>query len=130
MSRFDEEPDGDIHGECAHEINRLEAELQHWKSNHADVVARLAIATQRPDLPVDRIPAIKALERLQSERYESERAWREELNRAIKHQNRAIELTAERDKLQSDLQRLMRECGEAGASVNIRNLIAEIEGRD
>ena len=26
MSRFDEEPDGDIHGECAREIHRLEAE--------------------------------------------------------------------------------------------------------
>jgi len=42
-----------------------EAERDHWKANHADVVARLKLATQRPDLPVDRIPAIKELERLQ-----------------------------------------------------------------
>ena len=27
MSRFDEEPDGDIHGECAAEIHRLETEI-------------------------------------------------------------------------------------------------------
>jgi hypothetical protein len=27
MSRFDEEPDGDPHGECAAEIHRLKAEL-------------------------------------------------------------------------------------------------------
>ncbi len=28
MSRFDEEPDGDPHGECAAEIARLNAELR------------------------------------------------------------------------------------------------------
>ncbi len=27
MSRFDEEPDGDIHGECAEEINALKSML-------------------------------------------------------------------------------------------------------
>jgi hypothetical protein len=42
------------------------AERDHWKANHDNMVARLAIATQRPDLPVDRIPAIKELERLQA----------------------------------------------------------------
>jgi len=42
-----------------------EADRDHWKANHADVVARLKIATERPDLPIDRIPAIKELERLQ-----------------------------------------------------------------
>jgi hypothetical protein len=45
----------------------LRAELKHWKSNHADVVSRLAIATQRPDLPVDRIPAMKEIESLRAE---------------------------------------------------------------
>lgn len=28
MSRFDEEPDGDIHGECAHEIHRLQSRIE------------------------------------------------------------------------------------------------------
>lgn len=27
MSRFDEEPDGDIHGECAHEIERVHQKI-------------------------------------------------------------------------------------------------------
>ena len=28
MSRFDEEPDGDVHGECAHEIHRLQSRIE------------------------------------------------------------------------------------------------------
>jgi hypothetical protein len=48
-------------------LEALRAEVKHWKSNHADVVSRLAIATQRPDLPVDRIPAIKEIETLRAE---------------------------------------------------------------
>ena len=32
MSRFDEEPDGDLHGECASAIHKLEADLAAMKS--------------------------------------------------------------------------------------------------
>lgn len=47
------------------ENEQLKAEVEHWKANHADVVKRLRIATERPDLPVDRIDAINELYRLQ-----------------------------------------------------------------
>lgn len=43
------------------------SEALHWKSNHADQVARCALLRERPDLPVDRIPAYKELTRLQGE---------------------------------------------------------------
>jgi hypothetical protein len=41
------------------------ANASHWKSNHADQVARCALLRERLDLPVDRIPAYKELVRLQ-----------------------------------------------------------------
>ena len=44
----------------------FKAELQHWKLNHANIVKRLKIATERPDLPVDRIPAIDEMKKLQN----------------------------------------------------------------
>jgi len=37
---FDEQPDGDIHGECAAEIHRLEAELAALKSGDMVMVPR------------------------------------------------------------------------------------------
>lgn len=48
-------------------IVELEKENAHWKSNHADVVKRLAIATQRSDLPIDRIPAMREMDELKTE---------------------------------------------------------------
>lgn len=55
-------------------VNELETklaekdkELAHWKSNHADMVARNKILTQRPDLPTNRIKAYDELVRLQGE---------------------------------------------------------------
>jgi hypothetical protein len=44
---------------------QAEANARHWQSNHADQVARCALLRERPDLPVDRIPAYKELVRLQ-----------------------------------------------------------------
>ncbi len=41
-------------------LDPLAAEVAHWRSNHANMVARCAYLQQRPDLPVDRIPAFKA----------------------------------------------------------------------
>lgn len=52
-----------ISDECetaAVKIEQLEADLAHWKANHAALVRRCAIYSQRPDLPVDRIPAADA----------------------------------------------------------------------
>ena len=42
MSRFDEEPDGDIHGECAAEIARLRAKCEAIRQvcNHMDDMAQ------------------------------------------------------------------------------------------
>lgn len=52
--------------DCKFRMLIEENKRRHWQCNHRDVVARLKIATERPDLPVDRIPAIKELERLQA----------------------------------------------------------------
>ena len=54
--------------EKAHsEIHKLKKELAHWKSNHADMVSRCALLSQREDLPVDRIPAYNEMVRLQEQ---------------------------------------------------------------
>ncbi|KKJ75410.1 hypothetical protein WH95_18360 [Kiloniella litopenaei] len=47
-------------------IQSQQAEIEQWKANHADVVARNRILSQREDLPVDRLPAHKELERSQA----------------------------------------------------------------
>ena len=39
-----------------------EQRANHWKANHADMVQRCAALSQRPDLPVDRLPAIAKYE--------------------------------------------------------------------
>lgn len=39
--------------------------VKHWKSNHDEFVRRCALLRERPDLPVDRIPAYQELIRLQ-----------------------------------------------------------------
>lgn len=39
------------------EVRRMAQELAHWKANHAHMVSRCAFLSERPDLPVDRIPA-------------------------------------------------------------------------
>jgi len=36
-------------------IQELEAEIHHWKANHADLKNRLAVVQTRPDLPLDRL---------------------------------------------------------------------------
>jgi len=40
------------------ELQQAREEIVHWKANHADVVNRCRVLLQRPDLPVDRLPAI------------------------------------------------------------------------
>ena len=39
MSRFDEEPDGDPHGECAYEIHRLEARMAELEKANSDLAS-------------------------------------------------------------------------------------------
>lgn len=48
-------------------IHKLTRELATWQANHADMVERNAILRERPDLPVDRIPAFERLISLQAE---------------------------------------------------------------
>jgi Lar family restriction alleviation protein len=55
-------------------IQSQQAEIEQWKANHADVVARNRILSQREDLPVDRLPAHKELERSQARVKELEAA--------------------------------------------------------
>lgn len=49
------------------DITRLTSEVAHWKGNHGEIVKRLALFTQRDDLPVDRLPAYQALIRAQEQ---------------------------------------------------------------
>ena len=42
-------------------IERLKAELAHWKANHEDLKRRLQFLNQRTDLPVDRIPVYEVM---------------------------------------------------------------------
>ena len=42
---FDEQPDGDIHGECAAEIHRLEQ----WQNEASAVLATFIVLSSRPD---------------------------------------------------------------------------------
>lgn len=48
-------------------IENLNAELAHVKANHKNLVDKNAILRERPDLPVDRIPAVRRLEELVTE---------------------------------------------------------------
>lgn len=49
-------------------INIIEqSQSAHWRKNHDNMVAKAAMLSQRPDLPVDRIPAYLELERLQEQ---------------------------------------------------------------
>jgi predicted nucleic acid-binding Zn-ribbon protein len=43
------------------------AEIAHWKANHRNMVEKCAFLSQRPDLPVDRIPAYERLAALNAE---------------------------------------------------------------
>lgn len=45
----------------------LKEELREWKANHEQMVRRCAILRERPDLPVDRIPAYEELVKLQNQ---------------------------------------------------------------
>ncbi len=56
----------DVKGEYVRADEHLTL-LKHWVSNHDNLAARLAVFTQREDLPVDRIPAYRELVRLQEE---------------------------------------------------------------
>lgn len=52
---------GVVLDECA----KARRERDEWKANHHQAVQRAALLRQRPDLPVDRIPAYEELTRLQ-----------------------------------------------------------------
>lgn len=43
---------------------------KHWKANHDEQVKRSRLLMERPDLPVDRIPAYNEMKRLQEENAE------------------------------------------------------------
>lgn len=42
---------------------KAEQERDHWKNNHDQMAQRNAVLRERPDLPVDRLPAIAVYER-------------------------------------------------------------------
>ena len=53
-----------------HDLEASRKEAAHWMANHDQQVARCSLLRQRPDLPVDRIPAYAELVRLQEENAE------------------------------------------------------------
>jgi hypothetical protein len=55
----------DLTQEVRGKILKVIQDSEHWKSNHKDMVSRCALLSQRPDVPVDRIPAYRELIRLQ-----------------------------------------------------------------
>ena len=55
-------------------VKTLEGERDHWKANHDSVLGKYRLATQRPDLPVDRLPAIRKLEALEAKLAAAEKA--------------------------------------------------------
>lgn len=57
----------EIARKASDKIERIEAELAALNSAHGNVVTRCALLRQRPDLPVDRIPAYNSLVKAQEE---------------------------------------------------------------
>lgn len=54
-------------------IRDLEMQVAHWKANSTEMAARNAVLRDRPDLPVDRVPALARLERLHADLSEERR---------------------------------------------------------
>lgn len=52
---------------AAREIERLRAEVQHWKANHDNRVEAARVLIERNDLPFDRVPAYKHYLHLQED---------------------------------------------------------------
>ena len=53
--------------EAADEIERLRAEVKHWKANHDNRVEAARVLIERNDLPFDRVPAYKHYLHLQED---------------------------------------------------------------
>lgn len=52
---------------AADEIERLRAEVKHWKANHDNRVEAARVLIERNDLPFDRVPAYKHYLHLQED---------------------------------------------------------------
>jgi hypothetical protein len=48
------------------EIIALQAEVTHWKANHAREVERARILKERPDMPIERVQAYELIGELQA----------------------------------------------------------------
>lgn len=53
--------------ETVNKLRRTENELVQTRNNHRNEVKRAALLKERPDLPVDRIPAYREMQKLQDE---------------------------------------------------------------
>lgn len=43
------------------QVKALQSQVRHWQSNHDNMVRKAAFLSERPDLPVDRLPAYREL---------------------------------------------------------------------
>lgn len=57
--------DRDLSQRTRSKILKVVQDSEHWKANHKDMTNRCALLSQRPDVPVDRIPAYRELINLQ-----------------------------------------------------------------
>lgn len=57
---------GNVVANLKEELIVANSQIKHWKSNHDNMVDRCNMLAQRPDLPVDRIPAFNALAKAQA----------------------------------------------------------------
>jgi hypothetical protein len=83
-----------------------EREIKHWKSNHDNMVSKAALLSQRPDLPVDRIPAVRELDRLQAREYHLAIEC-QTLRHGLRLKDRYVEqILTERDEALRELEKL------------------------
>lgn len=100
----DEQHFADCH-KAADEIERLRAEVKHWKSNHDNRVEAARLLIERHDLPIDRIPAYKHYLRLQED-VQHYRTENEEQARLLGiSSERELALRAEVERMRKDAAR-------------------------
>ncbi len=65
-------------------ILKVILDSEHWKANHKNMTDRCALLSQRPDVPVDRIPVYREMIRLQDRVQQLEKMLAEHKQTLIK----------------------------------------------
>lgn len=118
-------------------VAELEKERDHWKANHKNVIEQLRLFKQRPDLPVDRLPAYQRLVELQEQVERLKREWDTLETRAIAaEENEAVTkefletCTNQRDAAESALAELLEKVNDLlRAETDLEEACLESTGR-